>query len=434
MTVDNLSHALCYLPPALAVQVCLLKAFDRLSVFETGLTRARHEPVTGATLSTRLVGLRRSLVRTLRGARRRVPEELPLGKHSAPAPGGHGSSIAAKPCTFSQAITLSCETLKRWRGEVSNRKHLDLTSAAQVVPFATWHNLSRQPDYNLTDRVVLLFGVLGLRSEPPTTIVGLKLIFGGFRPPDLLMPRPSCAPTLISPRYGGGFRSDQPSSSKVPHNEVVRGNTRYTANVATKETGRTAFIADELRVEAAGGNSQMGRTYTDEENVAMDLPTPKRGRRAFTRYLLAIGIGVAATLAWQSYGATTKQIIAARAPQLGWSPQAKQMIASWVRQLGWTPDAPQPALAAQTAPATAAPMAASPALDLQQVQQIARDLAKVRQAVEQLAASQGRVARDIANLQAADQEILQTISAPRPRSATVPAHIPMPVGQPPIPN
>jgi hypothetical protein len=151
------------------------------------------------------------------------------------------------------------------------------------------------------------------------------------------------------------------------------------------------------------------------------LPTPKRARRAFTRYLLAIGIGVAATLAWQSYGEATKQIIARRAPQLGWSPEAKQMIASGVRQLGWTPDAPQPAPVAQTAPATAAPIAsASPSLDLQQVQQIARDLVDVRQAVEQLVASQGQMASDIAKLQAADQEILQRISAPRPRPATVP--------------
>jgi hypothetical protein len=54
----------------------------------------------------------------------------------------------------------------------------------------------------------------------------------------------------------------------------------------------------------------------------------------------------------------------------------------------------------------------------------------VRQAVEQLAASQGRMAK----LQAADQEILQRISAPRSRSATVPAHIPTPVPQLPIPN
>jgi hypothetical protein len=168
--------------------------------------------------------------------------------------------------------------------------------------------------------------------------------------------------------------------------------TRYMVNVPTEETARIAFFANGSRGEAAGGNSQMGGTYTDEGNVPVNaLPTPKRARRAFTRYLLAIGIGVAATLAWQSYGETTKQIIARRAQQLGWSPEAKQMIASG---------------------------------------QIARDLVDVRQTVEQLAASQGQMEGDIAKLQAADQKILQRISAPRPQPATVPAHRPTPVTRP----
>src|SRR5882724_12551497 len=48
--------------PAPVVQVLPLeRRSDRTSVFETGLTRARHEPAIGATKSTRLVGLRRSL-------------------------------------------------------------------------------------------------------------------------------------------------------------------------------------------------------------------------------------------------------------------------------------------------------------------------------------------------------------------------------------
>src|SRR5882672_1459485 len=52
--------------PAPVVQVLPLeRRSDRTSVFETGLTRARHEPAIGATKSTRLVGLRRSLARCL---------------------------------------------------------------------------------------------------------------------------------------------------------------------------------------------------------------------------------------------------------------------------------------------------------------------------------------------------------------------------------
>jgi hypothetical protein len=68
----------------------------------------------------------------------------------------------------------------------------------------------------------------------------------------------------------------------------------------------------------------------------------RRRSRGIVRYLVAMGIGVVATLAWQSYGETTKQIIATKAPELGWSPEAKQMVNSWVQQLGWTKQSASP--------------------------------------------------------------------------------------------
>ncbi len=69
----------------------------------------------------------------------------------------------------------------------------------------------------------------------------------------------------------------------------------------------------------------------------LDRPSrTRRASRALVRYLIAIWIGVAGTLAWQSYGEAAKQMIAANAPELGWSPEAQQMIAGWVEALGWT--------------------------------------------------------------------------------------------------
>jgi hypothetical protein len=44
-----------------------------------------------------------------------------------------------------------------------------------------------------------------------------------------------------------------------------------------------------------------------------------RESRGFARYLVAICIGVSATLVWQSYGEAAKRIIAARTLELGWS-------------------------------------------------------------------------------------------------------------------
>jgi hypothetical protein len=156
--------------------------------------------------------------------------------------------------------------------------------------------------------------------------------------------------------------------------------------------------------------------------VAIENEVKKRGSRrsrGFRRYLVAILIGVAATLAWQSYGESAKQIVATRAPELGWSPGAKQMIASSIQWIGWTkpPAGPekQAAPLAQTVPAV-------PSIDPAQVQQMARDLAILRLTVEQLAAGQSK-------LEAADVEILEKITPapPPPQPSAAPARKPAPV-------
>ena len=182
---------------------------------------------------------------------------------------------------------------------------------------------------------------------------------------------------------------------------------------------------------------------TSEREAIYHRPLPieneKRRRGSFARYFVAILIGVAATLAWQSYGDAAKQVIATSAPELGWSPEAKQMIAGWVQQLGWTkPSIGAPV--AQTAPETVVPKApAVPSIDQAQVQQIARDLATLRQTVEQLAAGLDQVTRQIARLEAADVEILAKITPapPPPRPIAAPARkptpIPAPSSQAPIP-
>jgi hypothetical protein len=139
-------------------------------------------------------------------------------------------------------------------------------------------------------------------------------------------------------------------------------------------------------------------------------------------------------LAWQSYSDAAKQVIATSAPELGRSPEAKQMIAGWVQQLGWTePPAgseKQPAPIAQTAPAT-------PSLDPEQVQRMARDFAAMRETVQELAAGQTQMARDIAKLEVGDEEILETPAPPPPRpiaaSARKPTPVPPPSSRAPIP-
>jgi hypothetical protein len=185
----------------------------------------------------------------------------------------------------------------------------------------------------------------------------------------------------------------------------------------------------------------------------MESRTKRRTSRGFARFLVAICIGVVGTLAWQSYGEATKQIIATKAPELGWSPEAKQMIASGIQQLGWTKPSAGPE---NTAPQqTVAPKASTaPSLDPAQVQQMVQSLAALRESVQQLAgqeslaalaqtvdrlgAAQDQMARAIDRLQAADQEILVKIPEPPPpppiAAAPAVAGRPAPGGAPPSEN
>lgn len=210
------------------------------------------------------------------------------------------------------------------------------------------------------------------------------------------------------------------------------------------------------------------RTTINRRLLAIEDAVKKRSSPGFARYLIAICIGGAAVVAWQSYGAVTKEAIATTAPELGWSPEAKQMIANWVQDLGWTkptsgqesnavrlpmPEAPQstpvdaptagsgaPSSPVQSSVAPQTPTTA--AIDLQKIQQIEADiaaskqtvqeqLAAVRQTVEQLASGQDQMAGAITKLQAADQEILEKIPAPPPPRIAAPVHKPKPIVLPP---
>jgi hypothetical protein len=150
------------------------------------------------------------------------------------------------------------------------------------------------------------------------------------------------------------------------------------------------------------------RTIIRYRLLAIENEIRKRGARGFARCLIAICIGAAVILAWQSYGAATKQVIATKAPDLGWSPETRQMIADWTQQVGWTkPQADAESTVAQPSVAQS-----------QKVQQLEADVAAVRQTVEQrlaaeqqtveqLAAREDQLASEITKLQAATSESLK---------------------------
>ena len=181
-------------------------------------------------------------------------------------------------------------------------------------------------------------------------------------------------------------------------------------------------------------------TLTPPDQKNLEATTLRR----FVRYLVAICIGVAGTLAWQAYGEEAKRIIASRAPDLGWSPEVRQTLANWTKPLaGHTPvrETQEPAPVAQAAPGVVAPTPAALsfdpeqakqmvqsldglrqtverlAADPEQVKQMAQSLDGLRQTVERLAAAQEEIGREITRLRDADQEILaRMIPAPPPPS------------------
>jgi hypothetical protein len=180
----------------------------------------------------------------------------------------------------------------------------------------------------------------------------------------------------------------------------------------------------------------------NDNPLPTDRPSPgRRTSRRLARFVMAVCVGVAATLSWQSYGGVTKQMIANSAPQLSWlllpppamnPPSGREIAVEQPSPAVVQAAAPQPAPAPPEAVASAASETATstaPTRELQQqLETIEQDLAAVRQNVEQLAAGQAQMARDIARLHPSGPDIRRRISALPPAATT--AHKPVTPPQP----
>jgi hypothetical protein len=138
-------------------------------------------------------------------------------------------------------------------------------------------------------------------------------------------------------------------------------------------------------------------------------------RRVF-RFAIVLLLGIGATLGWQAYGDTGKQMFATYVPDYAW-------LLSYLP--GTKPPAPVPVS-----------VAAGPSL---QLEPLAANLEFVRRSVEQLALKQEQMVRNIAALQAVDEDIRQKLSSPPAAvaAAAAPAQpmaaIPQPKPAPPKP-
>src|SRR5713226_1348861 len=138
-----------------------------------------------------------------------------------------------------------------------------------------------------------------------------------------------------------------------------------------------------------------------DDHVASDRASiGRRILRTLTRFFIAVLIGVAAPLAWQSHGDAARNMVVDRAPLLGWLCSVST---------------------------TKSPAVAATASDpVQQLEPLASNLDIVRRGVEQLAAQQEQLARNIATLQAVDEDIRQKVSSPPPsqQAASIPQQKP----------
>jgi len=158
--------------------------------------------------------------------------------------------------------------------------------------------------------------------------------------------------------------------------------------------------------------------------------------RSIARSLIIFCVGVAATLAWQSFGGTAKQMIADSAPQLSWlsppamdSPSRREInldqpsppaVQASVPQAGSEKPGPVASTASETPASTAL---TDFSLALRHLETITHE------SVDRLAAGQEQIVREIAKLQTDRQDTRRRISALPPTTATT-SRKPVPPPQP----
>ena len=171
------------------------------------------------------------------------------------------------------------------------------------------------------------------------------------------------------------------------------------------------------------------KRYAGSHSAEGKLSIGRRMIRAVARFCIAILIGVGATLAWQSHGDQAGEIIKAWAAPLGlrWAASATNSAPEITLAGAQTAvpvqaaaqDVPQSRPGPQNPP-TSVGQGAPAAVSMQQLDAIARNLATVQKGIEQLSAKQEEMARNIAALQAAEQDIKSKLSPVAQSKVVVP--------------
>jgi hypothetical protein len=152
------------------------------------------------------------------------------------------------------------------------------------------------------------------------------------------------------------------------------------------------------------------------KKVQLASRRPSAGRRLFRsigRFFIIALIGVGGTLAWQSHGDEATAMIRTWAPSLAWLLPEPTMPSGGLSAADRTASA---GTQRADVPRSGAEASISPVWE-QRIEVMARELALVRQSIEQLAANQDQMAQNITSLQTIEQDIREKLSAPRPSQA-----------------
>jgi|SRR5215471_16541744 len=190
---------------------------------------------------------------------------------------------------------------------------------------------------------------------------------------------------------------------------------------------QSAFYAGLLPVEPSVEPPPVHPPVVENDRLPNGQPSlRKRASRAISRFLMSFGIGVAATLAWQSYGDAAREMIVSSYPQLGWlaPPSVDQQQ---LNAMSLDLEAVR-----QSVDRIAASVATGQEQMTRSVDRIATGIStsqdRMTRSVDQLAAGQERMTHEITKLQAVEQYVFYKNAEPPPRSDPAPAlkHIPRP--------
>jgi len=156
----------------------------------------------------------------------------------------------------------------------------------------------------------------------------------------------------------------------------------------------------------------------------------------FTRVLITLCVGVAAILAWRSYGDAAREMIANSSRELGWLvPQAALSSQSAADMVGRATQAvPSPdqqrlnaiSLDLEAMRQNIDRMAMTQEQITRNIDQLAAGQERIARNVDQLTAGQERMTREITKLQAAEQQLLHKNLESPPRPAPALARNPAP--------